>query len=216
MTLLALRFSRYANGVAMQHGKVSREMFPEFPIDSITNGVHAPTWISEPVQQMLDDAHLRLGAATISTCATPSICPKRRCSRRARPRQGSAAGRSRRRAPAWCSIPRVLTLGFARRAATYKRANLLFTDPERLAQDRHRRPAACRFSTPARRIPRTSPARRSSTSVDEDAAQAFERHAAHCLSRKLRLGSRRHCSPPASMSGSTRRAAPTRPPAPAA
>ena len=55
MTLLALRFSRYANGVAMQHGKVSRAMFPEFAIDSITNGVHAPTWVSEPVQQMLDD-----------------------------------------------------------------------------------------------------------------------------------------------------------------
>src|ERR1035437_2812235 len=47
MTLLSLRFSRYANGVAMQHGKVSREMFPEFPIDTITNGVHAPTWMSE-------------------------------------------------------------------------------------------------------------------------------------------------------------------------
>src|SRR3569833_1234248 len=54
MTLLALRFSRYANGVALQHGKVSREMFPQYQIDSITNGVHAPTWISEPVQQMLD------------------------------------------------------------------------------------------------------------------------------------------------------------------
>jgi starch phosphorylase len=55
MTLLALRFSRYANGVAMQHGKVSREMFPEFAIDTITNGVHAPTWVSKPVQQMLDE-----------------------------------------------------------------------------------------------------------------------------------------------------------------
>jgi starch phosphorylase len=55
MTLLALRFSRYANGVAMQHGKVSREMFPEFPIDNITNGVHAPTWMSEPMQQLLDE-----------------------------------------------------------------------------------------------------------------------------------------------------------------
>ena len=55
MTLLALRFSRYANGVAMQHGKVSRAMFPEFRIDSITNGVHAATWISEPVARMLDE-----------------------------------------------------------------------------------------------------------------------------------------------------------------
>ena len=55
MTLLALRFSRYANGVSMQHGKVSRAMFPEFTIDTITNGVHAPTWISEPVAKMLDE-----------------------------------------------------------------------------------------------------------------------------------------------------------------
>ena len=44
MTLLALRFSRYANGVAMQHGKVSREMFPQFSVDSITNGVHAVSY----------------------------------------------------------------------------------------------------------------------------------------------------------------------------
>src|ERR1035438_3908519 len=54
MTLLALKFSRYANGVAMQHAKVTRAMFPEFAIDSITNGVHAPTWICEPIQQILD------------------------------------------------------------------------------------------------------------------------------------------------------------------
>ena len=46
MTLLALRFTRFANGVAMQHGKVSREMFPEFAIGEITNGIHAPTWVS--------------------------------------------------------------------------------------------------------------------------------------------------------------------------
>ena len=130
MTLLALRFSRYANGVAMQHGKVSRAMFPEFNIDSITNGVHAPTWISESVQQMLDkhipawhrdnlylrnaidlpeqdilNAHSRAKEALLTEVAT---------------RTGHVLN------------PRVLTLGFARRAATYKRATLLFTDPERL------------------------------------------------------------------------------------
>src|SRR6202161_2574570 len=55
MTLLALRFSRSANGVAMQHGKVSRAMFPEFKISSITNGVHARTWISEPIERVLDE-----------------------------------------------------------------------------------------------------------------------------------------------------------------
>ena len=130
MTMLALRFSRYANGVAMQHGKVSRAMFPQYQIDSITNGVHAPTWISEPVQQMLDvqipswrrdnltlrnaidlpedelrDAHRRAKEALLTEVAT---------------RTGLVLN------------PHVLTLGFARRAATYKRANLLFADPERL------------------------------------------------------------------------------------
>jgi starch phosphorylase len=130
MTLLALRFSRYANGVAMQHGKVSRAMFPQYQIDSITNGVHAPTWISEPVQQMLDvqipswrrdnltlrnaidlpeqellNAHRRAKEALLTEVAT---------------RTGLVLN------------PNVLTLGFARRAATYKRANLMFADPERL------------------------------------------------------------------------------------
>jgi len=132
MTLLALRFSRYANGVALQHGKVSREMFPEFAIDSITNGVHAPTWMSEPIQQLLDehipawrrdnlylrnlidlepgkilDAHARAKEALLTEVAT---------------RTGLVLN------------PKVLTLGFARRAATYKRADLLFSDPDRLLQ----------------------------------------------------------------------------------
>jgi starch phosphorylase len=114
----------------MQHGKVSREMFPEFQIDTITNGVHAPTWMSEPMQQMLDEhipawrrdnlfmrnaidlpetkiqtAHAHAKEALLTEVAT---------------RTGLVLN------------PNVLTLGFARRAATYKRANLLFTDPGRL------------------------------------------------------------------------------------
>src|SRR5580698_2745837 len=54
MTYLALRFSRYVNGVAMQHGKVSQQMFPDYHVHSITNGVHAATWLSQPMQQLLD------------------------------------------------------------------------------------------------------------------------------------------------------------------
>ena len=130
MTLLALRFSRYANGVAMQHGKVSREMFPEFAIDSITNGVHAPTWVSEPIQSMLDrhvpawrrdNLYLRnaidlpeAGMIAAHASAKDALLSE------VAARTGIVLS------------PSVLTLGFARRAATYKRANLLFTDPERL------------------------------------------------------------------------------------
>jgi starch phosphorylase len=132
MTLLALRFSRYANGVALQHGKVSREMFPEFQIDSITNGVHAPTWISEPVRQMMDEHApawrrdnlffrnvIDLPASRIQLAhnlAKESLLAK----------VTALTGQ--------VLNPKVLTLGFARRAATYKRASLLFTNPERLAE----------------------------------------------------------------------------------
>lgn len=54
MTRLALFFSHYVNGVAKKHGEVSREMFPGYDIDSITNGVHTPTWVSEPFQRVFD------------------------------------------------------------------------------------------------------------------------------------------------------------------
>ena len=54
MTYIALRFSRYVNGVAMQHGKVSQQMFPDYKVHSITNGVHAATWLSPPFQELLD------------------------------------------------------------------------------------------------------------------------------------------------------------------
>ena len=54
MTHLALRCSRFINGVAMRHQEVSQEMFPEFPIGAITNGVHATTWTAEPFRQLFD------------------------------------------------------------------------------------------------------------------------------------------------------------------
>jgi len=132
MTLLALRFSRYANGVAMQHGKVSRAMFPEFAIDSITNGVHAPTWISEPVQQMLDrhipawrrdNLYLR---NAIDVPEADMHAAHVQAKEELLAEVGSRTG--------LVLNPEVLTLGFARRAATYKRATLLFTDPERLKE----------------------------------------------------------------------------------
>ena len=130
MTLLALRFSRYANGVAMQHGKVSRGMFPQFQIDSITNGVHAPTWISEPMQQMLDthipawrrdNLYLR---NAIDLPEQEILNAHRRAKEALLTEVASRTG--------LVLNPNVLTLGFARRAATYKRASLMFTDPERL------------------------------------------------------------------------------------
>ena len=132
MTLLALRFSRYANGVAMQHAKVSREMFPEFTIHSITNGVHAPTWVSKPFQEMFD--------THIPSWRRDNLYMRNVIDL---PEQEITAAHARNKEALFAEVatrtgltlnPKVLTLGFARRVATYKRATLLFTDPKRLAE----------------------------------------------------------------------------------
>ena len=130
MTQLALRFCRYANGVALQHGRVSREMFPEFNIDSITNGVHASTWTSAPLQQLFDEA--------VPTWRCDNLYLRNLIDL---PEDNILAAHARAKEEMLTEVaartglvlnPRVLTLGFARRAATYKRADLMFTDPERL------------------------------------------------------------------------------------
>ncbi len=132
MTYIALRFSRYINGVAMQHGKVSQQMFPESKIHAITNGVHAATWLSQPMQQLLDREvppwrHDNQYFRSVYGIAPSEIAA---CHRETKAvlfntvaeRTGENFDHN------------VLTLGFARRVATYKRASLLFTDPERLVR----------------------------------------------------------------------------------
>jgi starch phosphorylase len=54
MTYLALHLTRFVNGVAMRHGEVSRGMFPDYPINSITNGVHATTWTGPEFGELFD------------------------------------------------------------------------------------------------------------------------------------------------------------------
>ena len=130
MTMVALRFSRYANGVAMQHGRVSRQMFPEFNIDSITNGVHAATWTSAPIQQLLDEVVPSWRRDNLYMRNLVDLEEHRILSAHARAKENLLAEVGSR--TGLVLNPKVLTLGFARRAATYKRADLLFTDPERL------------------------------------------------------------------------------------
>ena len=132
MTLLALKFSRYANGVAMQHAKVSRKMFPQFAIDSITNGVHAPTWVSEPIQRLLDEnvASWRRDNLYLRNAID---LPEKDILAAHTSAKGNLLGEVAARTGLVLN-PNVLTLGFARRVATYKRATLLFTDPKRLVE----------------------------------------------------------------------------------
>src|ERR1039457_6173106 len=122
MTLLALRFSRYANGVTMQHAKVTRGMFPEFAIDSITNGVQAPTRISETIQQLLDANFSSWRRDTLYLRNAIDMPEKEILAAHARAKDELLAEVAAR--TGLMLNPKVLTLGFARRVATYKRATL--------------------------------------------------------------------------------------------
>ena len=130
MTYLALRFCRYVNGVAMQHGKVSQLMFPEYKVHSVTNGVHAATWLSEPFKALFDkeipewrhdNQYFRSVYGIEPTVIDATHAQgKARLFATVKERTGVDLD------------PNVLTIGFARRVATYKRASLLFHNPARL------------------------------------------------------------------------------------
>ena len=160
MTAFALRMSGYRNGVSKRHGEVSRRMWqtlwPELPedkvpIDYVANGVHVPTWI-EPKLELLFNQYL--GPDWLEDHDNPSIWElvekipddelwkthywlkiKLIDAIRERSRQRWAKDRASPSivlAGGALLDPSVLTLGFARRFATYKRADLIFYDLERL------------------------------------------------------------------------------------
>ena len=131
MTSLALRLSHYINGVAMRHGEVSHGMFPRYPIHAITNGVHAVTWTS-PSFQDLFDRHIpewRRDNAYLRYAVGISLEEIHEAHARAK----AALLQELKRRTGVSLEESLLTLGFARRAAAYKRADLLFSDPRRLS-----------------------------------------------------------------------------------
>jgi starch phosphorylase len=130
MTLLALRLSAYVNGVAMRHGEVSREMFPAYAIDAITNGVHAGTWTSQPFQELFDRhvprwRHDNLFLRYAIAIPLDDI-------REAHARAKRALLDEVERRTEVKLDPAALTIGFARRSTPYKRGDLIFSDPGRL------------------------------------------------------------------------------------
>lgn len=132
MTLLAMNCSRYINAVAQKHGETTREMFPNYEIDAITNGIHLPFWVSKPIQRIFDrkwpnwkskpnvlsnaieiddlelfDAHIENKFNLINY----------------------------QKGHSWNLLDEeLITIGFARRFATYKRAILIFYDLDRLGK----------------------------------------------------------------------------------
>jgi len=130
MTYLALRFSGYVNGVAMRHGEVSRGMFPNYAISAITNGVHAMTWTSPAFRELFD--HYIPGWRTDNNYLRYAISIPLEDIRVAHATTKEALFAEVRHRTSASLDPKVFTIGFARRASTYKRADLLFQDRERL------------------------------------------------------------------------------------
>jgi starch phosphorylase len=130
MTELALRFSRYVNAVSLRHREVSRGMFPDYEIDAITNGVHAGAWTSGPFCALYDrvmpewrrdNCYLRYAIGIPPhEIRKVHMQAKKELFQQVRWLTGIQLDES------------VFTLGFARRATAYKRADLLFTDVDRL------------------------------------------------------------------------------------
>lgn len=130
MTYLALRFSGYVNGVAMRHGEVSRGMFPNYAISAITNGVHAMTWTSPAFRELFD--HYISGWRTDNNYLRYAISIPLEDIRVAHATTKEALFAEIRHRTSVSLDPKIFTIGFARRASTYKRADLLFQDRERL------------------------------------------------------------------------------------
>src|SRR4051812_20827814 len=158
VTQFALRTSRAANGVSKRHGEVAREMWhamwddktvDDVPITHVTNGVHIPTWLGKPIWELLD-RHLGedwLDRATDPATWEPvddipakeiwAVRSQQRAELIEYVRHRAVIDRLARDEPAPYAEaaaafdPDVLTVGFARRLATYKRLNLLLADVER-------------------------------------------------------------------------------------
>jgi starch phosphorylase len=132
MTYLALSLSKFVNGVAKLHGETSRQMFPGEPIEAITNGVHAGTWTAPAFQQLFDryipswreDNFSLRGALALPAeeVWAAHLIAKHELLETVRKKTGLKFD------------PEVFTIGFARRATGYKRADLILSDLDRLRQ----------------------------------------------------------------------------------
>src|SRR3989338_3204130 len=132
MTLLALNLSRYINGVAKRHGEVSKGMFPGYEIHAITNGVHSFTWTCDSFKKLYDkylpgwanepETFVRIGRIPDDELWNTHMEAKRHLIDYVNQETHTEMNYD------------ILTIGFARRVTAYKRADLLFTDMERLAR----------------------------------------------------------------------------------
>jgi glycogen phosphorylase len=145
MAVMGMRLAQRVNGVSVLHGQVSREMFAglwpgfdtaEVPIGSITNGVHAPTWVAREVSDLGDSERAAASSAPrlweIRRQLRARLVAETRRRLRESWQQRGASGAEL----TWIDDvldEDVLTIGFARRVPSYKRLTLMLNDPQRLA-----------------------------------------------------------------------------------
>jgi starch phosphorylase len=132
MTYLALGLSTYINGVAKLHGETSRRMFPQVPIEAITNGVHATTWTSKPFAKLFDEYVPAWREDNFSLRNTLGIPAKEMWDAHVEAKRELFD--LVRRKTGLKLDPNVFTIGFARRATAYKRADLILSDLHQLRQ----------------------------------------------------------------------------------
>lgn len=136
MTRLALNMSNYANAVAKRHGIVSSKMFPEYNIDSITNGVHSKTWTTRIFKKLYDE-YFNGNNYPENWRSNPKLLEGVDII----PDDAILRAHKVAKSALFSYINNItgvkldenkLTIGFARRFAPYKRGNLIFSDLERL------------------------------------------------------------------------------------
>lgn len=129
-TLLGFNLSHYINGVAKKHGEVAHLMFAKYSIDSITNGVHALTWTSDSFQRLFGQ-HIPGWAEDNFSLRYALSIPKKEIWDAHMKSKGELLEFVNRQTNLGMDLE-CLTIGFARRAASYKRADLLLSDVNRL------------------------------------------------------------------------------------
>ncbi len=132
MTLLAINLSHYVNGVAREHGRISRGMFPHYPVDSITNGVHSGTWVSGSFKKLYE-AYIPDWEKDPYSLRYAINIPKTEIWDAHMQEKKKLIGYVNNLTGSDLS-PDALTIGFARRSTSYKRPDLVLTDIKRLIE----------------------------------------------------------------------------------
>ncbi|MFB6181176.1 MAG: alpha-glucan family phosphorylase [Candidatus Nanohalobium sp.] len=130
MTELALENSSYRNAVSDIHKEVTEKMFPEYSFDAVTNGIHTPTWASEPFKQLFDRhvSRWRIDPSRLTKIAGVKTSKVWEAKKKSKEELGELI--QDREGPEFDQEK--FTVGFARRSTGYKRPALIFKDIERL------------------------------------------------------------------------------------